>query len=628
MAAVNPKSILLGLRYGWREQLISLFTDEDGKLSLKALREQEAKETTAVTATKQVFRFEFQRLMYLIDLVSRDISVYANGKLRHRWVCRDETGAHVPASEDSAWNPVDIVGDDKCAFILDRRHQSVYSHTFGRETISLAFRSDDFESDWSRLSIDAAGCLLIFDAKRPNALAYDRHGKFLGERKTNWPDRLASEEFPQKPKPEPLTNDQLYEKSGFVLTKPLDSRLYNCSWHRMEIEIEKLPPGTRIEILSFSYKQEDEAPTVNNDPRLVVAHTIIAPTQPPPDSELREKLITEEFLIQSATGQFLTMALRITSDGFTTPVIRSVRVHYPRESYLEYLPPLYSGDEPTRVFLERFLSIFQTEWDEFDRKIEESEKFFDPDSVPEGPAMNYLASILGVPFEGSWTAEQNRRLLQAVPKIYPQRGTVSALRDYVRAYLANFSGLTPDQIAATPFPAFVEGYQERQFLILSQSGAGTLGPAGKPLWSNAVVKRLQLGVFATEGEVELVSTGDPERDIFHHFAHRFRVYVPAAWVRTAEHESLLRRAIETEMPAHVSYELCLIDAGVQVGSQSIVGLNMIIGDPPPMSLSCEPELGAPSLPLRNRLGSSAVLSCTDRRAVLNSGARVGDWILN
>ncbi len=628
MTAVNPKSILLGRKYGWREQLISLFKDKEDKLSLKALREKGAEDIPALTTQRQVFRFEFQRLVYLIDLVNRDITVYANRKLRHRWVCRDETGVHVPVTDDNAWNPVDIVGTDKCVFILDRKHQSVYVHTFGRETISLAFRSNDFESDWSRLSIDSAGCLLLHDAKQPNALAYDRHGKFLGERKASWPPSLNAEDFPPKPKPKPLTNEQSYEKSGFVLTTPLDSRLYNCSWHRMEIEIEQLPPGTKIEIGTFSYKQEDEAPIVGNDPRLVVAHTIIAPTQPPPDSELRKKPTTEEFLIQSSLGQFLTIALRISGDGFATPVVRRLRVHYPRESYLEYLPPLFSADEPTRVFLERFLSIFQTEWDDFDRKIEESEMFFDPDSVPEGPALNYLASILGVPFEGSWSGQQNRRLLQAVPKIYPHRGTVSALRDYVRAYLANFAGLTSEEIESTPFPAFVEGYQERQFLILSQTGAGTLGPAGKPLWSNGVVKRLQLGVFATEGEVELVSTGDPERDIFHHFAHRFRVYVPAAWVRTAEHESLLRRAIETEMPAHVSYELCLIDAGVQVGSRSIVGLNMIIGDPPPLSLSCEPELDAPSLPQRNRLGASAVLSCTKGPAVLNSGARVGDWILN
>jgi phage tail-like protein len=627
MVTVTPKSTLLGGPYGWRKLPISSLDEIDGRLSLKALAK-ESSEAQAAVVQRQVLRFEFRRLIYLIDLVSRDISVYANNKLRHRWVCRDDSGAHVPANDDAAWNPVDIVGDDQCVFILDRAYQSVYVHSFGRETISVAFQSDDPQSKWTRLSLDSTGCLLIHDAGQATALAYDRRGNFLGNRTANWPPIIKAEDFPPKPGPAPQTNDQLYEKSGFVLTKAIDSRLYNCSWHRMEIEIADLPPGTKIEVATFSYKEEGVAPVIGDDPRFVSAHTIIAPTQPPPAAGIDKKTTTEEFLIQSAPGQFLTIVVRLKGDGFATPVIRRLRVHFPRESYLEYLPPLFSADEPTRVFLERFLSIFQTEWDQFDRQIEESEKFFDPDSVPEGPAMDYLASILGVPLEGTWTGAQNRKLLQAVPKIYPHRGTVAALRDYIRVYLANFSGLTYEEISATPFPAIVEGYQERQFLMLSQAGGGALGPAGKPLWSPSVVKRLQLGVFAREGEVELVSTGDPERDLLHYFAHRFRVYVPAAWVRTAEDESLLRRAIETEMPAHVSYELCLIDAGVRVGEQTVVGLNMIIGDPPPLSLSCKPELDAPSLPGRNRLSSSVVLSGTGSPAVLNSDTRVGDWILN
>ena len=627
MPSGNPKSILLGGRYGWRTQLLTSLDDKDGKLSLVKTREVPAEETTEKAPERQERTFELGRLTYAIDLVNRNISVYAHGQLRHSWVCRDENGAHVPASDERAWEPVDIAGDDKCVFILDRVHQAVYAHSFGRETISLAFKSEDPDSRWARLTTDDSGCLLVHDVRnQQTALAYDRHGKSLGKRKAAWPKPLTVEKPDPKPKPIEPSDDPSYVTSGFVLTKALDSRLYNCTWHRMEIVIGKLPPGTEVEIASFSHKEQADAPSVNDDPRLVIAHKIVAPTQPPPGE--REKPRTEEFLIQNTPGEFLTVAVRLRGDGFATPIVNSLRVHYPRESYLEYLPPLYSANEPARVFLEGFLSMFQTEWDEFDRRIDESETFFDPDSVPAGKAMDYLASILGVPLEGSWKPEQNRKLLQAVPKIYPHRGTLEALRDYVRVYLANFAGLTIEQIEATPFPAFVEGYQERQFLVLAQNGAATLG-TGKPLWSPSVVKRLQLGVFATEGEVELVSTGDPERDVFHHFAHRFRVYVPAAWVRTAEEESLLRRAIETEMPAHVSYELCLIDAGTIVGTQSIVGLNMIIGDPPPLKLSCEPELEAPSLPQRNRLNSSAVLSSTGKGpAVLDSGARVGNWILN
>ena len=62
-------------------------------------------------------------------------------------------------------------------------------------------------------------------------------------------------------------------------------------------------------------------------------------------------------------------------------------------------------------------------------------------------------------------------------------------------------------------------------------------------------ERLERAVEAALSQVEgtygiaVVSTRDPERDLFHQHAHRFRVFVPAAWVRTAEQERMLRRAM-------------------------------------------------------------------------------------
>jgi phage tail-like protein len=422
-------------------------------------------------------------------------------------------------------------------------------------------------------------------------------------------------------------NDSPYPVKGSWLSEPIDSGIFNCQWHRIRLAVRQLPPGTEVEIKTFSYRQLDDAPVRPDDSRLQTAQLLIAPTQPGPAERTKKRV--EECLVQSGPGQYLSVAIHLRGDGFGSPVLEALRLQYPRESYLEYLPPLYSADEPTRNFLDRFLSVFQAEWDELDRRVEESDAFLDPKAVPEGVAMNYLASWVGLELEGTWNGRQNRQLLQAVPKIFPRRGTLQALSDYIGVYLANISGLTPEEIAATSFPAIVEGFRERTCQMLSQNSTGTLGES-KPLWGPGVVRRLQLGGFSRAGEVELVSTGDPERDLFHHYAHRFRVYAPAAWVRTAEQEQLLRRAIEAEMPAHVKYELCLVDAGFRVDIQSTVGLDTIIGDPPAFRLSCEPEKEASSLPPRNQLGLGAVLApgTGHEPAVLRPGARVGDWILN
>jgi phage tail-like protein len=577
-------------------------------------------------------------LKYKIDRKLREVTVHdlteateqqPDGEILYTWRSRDQHGCSlVYADQKHNWDPIDITGDRSCTFLLDQRYQIVYSHQFGRATLTPFCRSTKKGSHWSRLALDGSGYLMIFDSDETQALLYDREGEFRGSVDAGWPSAPPGTVDLKTDSPKEISgNDAFYPLKGSWLSEPLDSGVYNCQWHRLRMAVKQLPPGTQVEVKTFSYRQKDEAPVRPDDSRMQTAQLLIAPTQPGPVERTKKRI--EECLVQSGPGQYLSVAIHLRGDGFGSPVLEGLRVQYPRESYLEYLPPLYSADETTRSFLDRFLSIFQAEWDELDRRVEESDAFLDPKAVPEGVAMNYLASWFGLELEGTWNGIQNRQLLEAVPKIFPQRGTLKALTKYIGVYLANISGLTPEEIEATSFPAIIEGFRERTCLLLSQDGAATLGES-KPLWGPGVVRRLQLGGFSREGEVELVSTGDPERDLFHHYAHRFRVYAPAAWVRTAEHEQLLRRAIEAEMPAHVKYDLCLVDAGLCVDMQSTVGLDTIIGDPPAFRLSCEPEKDASSLPTRNQLGLGAVLSGGARRgpAVLRPGARVGGWILN
>jgi hypothetical protein len=133
--------------------------------------------------------------------------------------------------------------------------------------------------------------------------------------------------------------------------------------------------------------------------------------------------------------------------------------------------------------------------------------------------------------------------------------------------------------------------------------------------------------------VRLVSTGDPEHDLFHEFAHRFRVFVPSAWVRTGTEEQMVRRAINAEKPAHASFDLCLVEPRFRVGLQSTVGVDTILGGSPAARLACTHESDAPaSRPPHSRLGYDMVLTAPpgDRPALrVGAGTRVGlDTLLN
>ncbi len=79
---------------------------------------------------------------------------------------------------------------------------------------------------------------------------------------------------------------------------------------------------------------------------------------------------------------------------------------------------------------------------------------------------------------------------------------------------------------------------------------------------------------------------------------------------------MLRRAIASEKPAHTAYDLCLVEPRFQIGWQSTIGYDTIIGQYPVTRLARasdgtlpEKERPAPSRVPRNpRLGYDTVLA--------------------
>jgi phage tail-like protein len=332
--------------------------------------------------------------------------------------------------------------------------------------------------------------------------------------------------------------------------------------------------------------------------------------------------------------------------------VRSLRVHYPRASYLEYLPAVYSSDDESRWFLERFLSIFQTEWDGIERCINDAAGLFDPKAVPGGKALEYLASWFALPLEGGWSVEKKRRLLSAIAKIYfgswkvtseetvclvetdagnaARRGTREGLRRYLQVYLENITGIEAGDQGG--FPQIDEGFRERQRLMLALGDTSSLSHSA-PLWSPSAVGRLHLGSYSRTGEARLVSTGDPEHEIFQEFAHRFRVFVPSSWIKTAKDEEMVHRALREEKPAHTSYDLCLVESRFRVGLQSTVGVDTILGAWPKARLACTHDTNIPPSRLpRHCLGLDTVLAAPPGDIAtmqVGPGTRAGiDTILN
>ncbi len=554
------------------------------------------------------------------------------------------------------WHPVDVFAVQHKAYILDKRHGRVFWHQAGAHTPKLVIDVPSAADRWSRVIVDDGGRIYLYDGVAKKFDIYDEQGKWLasandpGDVRDRFPAPViymddkgrfvlpeslslpCGRHMPDQVLPPDadfsrfikdnvqrlfksdgtaarLQNDDLkapqhlYVKDGTWFSAALDSQIYQCQWHRIELTLAELPPGTSIIISTFTDHVSHPINEIKDlDDQLWETNCrIIAPMQTvaAPAKDFTQK--PSELLVQSGAGQYLWLRLKLVSDGYVSPAVQAARVHYPRESYLQYLPAIYATDDESRLFLEHFLAIVQTEWENFETKISNIAALFDPKAVEAGAFMNMLAEWLAVPLEGDWSWEQKRRMLEAVPRIYANRGTLDSLRDYLRVYLQNITELPAERLC--DFPQIVEGFRERQHAMLAMENTGNLG-IGAPLWGAGVVKRLQLGGYAREGEVELVSTGSPESDYFQEYAHRFRIFIPAVWVKDIKTEVMLRRALDAEKPAHTQYDLCLVQSCFRLDEQCTIGFDTILGDYPKMQLmgeAVDSSIAAPTL------GTNAVL---------------------
>ncbi len=465
-----------------------------------------------------------------------------------------------------------------------------------------------------------------------------------------------------------------FASEGTWFSGRLDSGIHRCQWHRIELDLAQLPQGTEVTV--YTYSGGDDVKTLSG--REVPAkgwlpgqgirfqgRPMRALAGPPTENARMPGGLglaghgsasdeeTVDCLVQSREGQHLWIKLELRGNGYATPVVRALRVHFPRASYVSYLPAVYHADDESRGFLERFLSIFQTEWDALDAEIDDLARHFDPAAVPEGPSMDRLARWLGLPLEGTWSAAQRRRMLAAVPRFYRRRGTPAAMAAVLRVYIENMAE-RPPAAAASAFPIILEGFRERNRFLTLHPGCGTNDLPGdptaavdapllgtRPLWRERSA-RAQVGGSAPLGEAIVFSIGDPGREAFDAHAHGFRVFVPAAWVNTEAEERTLRRAIEAEKPAHTRYTLHLVPPRLRVGRQSTIGVDTIIGRYPVARLTCgagegsAPGAGgegdhsvgpagpAPSAPPAGHLGYDTVLA--DRHAAWAEGAERQGWL--
>lgn len=231
-----------------------------------------------------------------------------------------------------------------------------------------------------------------------------------------------------------LEGTQLPEAIYF--SAELDTTETETQWHKIRLDAD-IPEETQVR---FSYFTSDESEGfidgeyVNytgylTDPGISIRDKLAATRDLWSESILNPK----DALLMNARGRYLWFKIELVGSEQKSPYIRKLRVYFPRTSLIAYLPPIYQQDEDHSPFLERFLAMFSTFFDDMEDKIDRISSHFDPDAVS-GTYLEWLGRWLAITDHEAWGETKLRLLIKQAPELYKLRGTREGMMNMLKIY--------------------------------------------------------------------------------------------------------------------------------------------------------------------------------------------------
>ncbi len=347
---------------------------------------------------------------------------------------------------------------------------------------------------------------------------------------------------------------------GRYFSRSLDSAEEGTEWHKFVLDAD-IPGNTQIQI---SYRAADdkqvtvgsntdnldryieEASNFDDEERATRAAALDALDWSVPAVNAGDALIL------GGVGRYLWLRIDLLGGEEKAPSIGSLRLDFPRDTYLRYLPAVYQEDVQSRGFLERFLSLFETFFAGTEGVISHLARYFDVDSsLATGDFLSWLASWLSISVDKSWSEEQLRELVRRAPELYKQRGT----RDGLEAMIEIFTGERP---------LVVEHFQTTG-CAQSAPAQHTTEAAGRSL------EELYRTLYGSDPYCfcVLLKPYRTEKKNGHKIVRRL----------TEEERKAVRRIVDAEKPAHTCAGLLALQPWIHLDTHTYLGVNTYLSQP-------------------------------------------------
>ena len=325
-------------------------------------------------------------------------------------------------------------------------------------------------------------------------------------------------------------------QGGVFYSRLLDSREKETVWHRLVVRSESLGDAS----IRFTFYASEERVIRSDDETVDLEKLIEDPGRSWQEKEsafLPYKVKTlfnpTDALLHEAKGRYLWFCVELYGQGDASPKISHIKLYLPRRTWMGYLPEVYQADPVSKSFVERYLNIFQSLYEDLEQEIKQAASYFDPDVV-EGEFLEWLAEWVAIDDAYIWREDKLRYLIKNGMRIYKMRGTRQALSDMVELYLGEK-------------PYIVEHYQLE-------------GYEGEAQHSGLIA-----GLY-----------GDN--------SYYFTVIVSEKSVPSPKEHKTLLRIIESAKPAHVEANVVVLKPYIFLDKYSYLGMNSVLGQYRPANL--------------------------------------------
>ncbi len=140
-----------------------------------------------------------------------------------------------------------------------------------------------------------------------------------------------------------------------------------------------------------------------------------------------------DIMLHDISGQYLWIFIETYSVSSAPAVIKDIQIFLPSQSWIDSLPMIYRAND-SEHFLERYLGIFQTLYEELDSQIANIADRFDP-LCTESEFLGWLCEWLDISDGDQWPEEKLRQLLMTAVDLFRKRGTRESVEKMIGLYL-------------------------------------------------------------------------------------------------------------------------------------------------------------------------------------------------